>query len=431
MKKKDFIILLVGASGSGKTTIADRLSSLFGWTQVSSYTTRPRRTEDEKGHIFVSDDRFDDVVLSSDLVAYTEYGGYRYCATQTQAENANVYVVDVPGVLRFKESYTGKKKVFVVLLDLPEGIRRGRMQMRHDVPEKIAARLYADRTAFSEKELDKIHPDLVISEDLSVAAEVALIHQFIAKAEKDDVSSSKKEEAAPSKETTSKSETPVKEETEKSDAPEMSEEEALRALSFLTEAISAELLPMDQAEGLYEKVADLALVYKVDLSRYRLHRIATVTKSIEPLIGKDTVNAMKVLVKSGALRKIAMKNMMKNPNLHISTVILAAAHKDDTRAVPMCSIYSGYFKAAALVLSEEVDQILQKTMPCEKGYFVIPAAVDEVLVAPKADTVSPEGLQQLIQKINNDEREQGEGDSVLSDYLYQLDHGKLTRVFES
>lgn len=418
MKKTDFIILLVGASGSGKTTIADRLASLFGWTQVSSYTTRPRRTEDEKGHIFVSDDRFDDIVLSSDLVAYTEYGGYRYCATQTQAENANIYVVDVSGVLRFKESYTGKKKVFVVLLDLPEGIRRGRMQMRHDVPEKIAARLYADRTAFSEKELDKIHPDLVISEDLSVAAEVALIHQFIAKAEKDDVSSSKKEDAAPSKEA-------------ESDAPEMSEEEALRALSFLTEAISAELLPMDQAEGLYEKVADLALVYKVDLSRYRLHRIATVTKSIEPLIGKDTVNAMKVLIKSGALRKIAMRNMMKNPNLHISTVILAAAHKGDTRAVPMCSIYSGYFKAAALVLSEEVGQILQKTMPCEKGYFVIPAAVDEVLVAPKADTVSPEGLQQLIQKINNDERERGEGDSVLSDYLYQLDHGKLTRVFES
>ena len=61
---------------------------------------------------------------------------------------------------------------------------------------------------------------------------------------------------------------------------------------------------------------------------------------------------------------------------------------------------------------------------------MIPVAVDEVLVAPKADTVSPEGLQQLIQKINNDEREQGEGDSVLSDYLYQLDHGKLTRVFE-
>ena len=109
--------------------------------------------------------------------------------------------------------------------------------MRRDVPEKIAARLYADRTAFSEKELKKIHPDLVISKDLPVAAEVALIHQFIENAEKDDVSSLKKEEAAPSKEA-------------ESDAPAMSEEEALRALGFLTEAISAELLPMDQAEGL-------------------------------------------------------------------------------------------------------------------------------------------------------------------------------------
>ena len=37
------IILLVGKSGSGKTTIAKYLKKLYGWQDIDSYTTRPPR----------------------------------------------------------------------------------------------------------------------------------------------------------------------------------------------------------------------------------------------------------------------------------------------------------------------------------------------------------------------------------------------------
>ena len=64
------IFLIVGASGSGKTTIVEQLEQRYGLTSIQSYTTRAARYVGEKGHIFVSDEEFDKL---TDLIAYTEF----------------------------------------------------------------------------------------------------------------------------------------------------------------------------------------------------------------------------------------------------------------------------------------------------------------------------------------------------------------------
>ena len=38
------LYLIVGASGSGKTTVANALEEKYGYKQLQSYTTRPMRT---------------------------------------------------------------------------------------------------------------------------------------------------------------------------------------------------------------------------------------------------------------------------------------------------------------------------------------------------------------------------------------------------
>lgn len=48
----DTFFLICGKSGSGKTTILNRLENSYGLTQLQSYTTRLLRHAGEGGHIF-------------------------------------------------------------------------------------------------------------------------------------------------------------------------------------------------------------------------------------------------------------------------------------------------------------------------------------------------------------------------------------------
>ena len=68
------IYLLVGPSGSGKSSIAEKLQEEYGYKQVYSYTERPPRSSTEKGHVFVTPEEFDEL---GTLCAYTIYNGYR------------------------------------------------------------------------------------------------------------------------------------------------------------------------------------------------------------------------------------------------------------------------------------------------------------------------------------------------------------------
>ena len=89
------LYLFVGRSASGKTTIANILEEKHGYKQVQSYTTRPPRYNGEVGHVFISENEFDNL---GELAAYTEYNGYRYCTTVEQLQECDVYVIDVLGV---------------------------------------------------------------------------------------------------------------------------------------------------------------------------------------------------------------------------------------------------------------------------------------------------------------------------------------------
>ena len=42
------LLVLLGESGTGKTTIANRLKQKYGMKELPCYTTRPKRKEDEE-----------------------------------------------------------------------------------------------------------------------------------------------------------------------------------------------------------------------------------------------------------------------------------------------------------------------------------------------------------------------------------------------
>lgn len=136
------LYLLVGQSGSGKTTMADQMELAYGYKAVQSYTTRPRRYDNETGHIFLSDEEFNKL---TDIVAYTDYNGFRYCTTAEQLDKSKVYVIDVPGVEYLLEKYNNINRPIVVLyFDTNTKTRVLRMIDRGDSDANIVARLLED-----------------------------------------------------------------------------------------------------------------------------------------------------------------------------------------------------------------------------------------------------------------------------------------------
>ena len=147
------LYLFVGKSASGKTTIANLLEQKHGLKQVQSYTTRPPRYEGEIGHIFINDDQFDDLC---ELVAYTEYNGFRYGTTAEQLDKCQIYVVDVPGVETLIERYKTDRKIKILYFSANICTRIKRMRNRGDSDSNIISRLLQDEKEDWSDELNDI-----------------------------------------------------------------------------------------------------------------------------------------------------------------------------------------------------------------------------------------------------------------------------------
>lgn len=136
------LYLFVGKSSSGKTTIAKLLENKYGYTQVSSYTTRSPRYENEAAHIFVTQEEFEEL---GDLAAYTYYNGHHYGATVKQVEECDIYVIDVTGIENLLQTYQNyDKPICIIYFDSTVYTRINRMFERHDSEEQIVARLLQD-----------------------------------------------------------------------------------------------------------------------------------------------------------------------------------------------------------------------------------------------------------------------------------------------
>jgi len=176
------IYLIVGESGSGKTTIVTLLEKLHDLTSIQSYTTRPKRSENEIGHTFVTDEEFDKL---TDMVAFTNYNGYRYCATAEQAENNSLYVIDIEGIKFFKNAYHGSKGVKVIYISSEIHTRVKRMEERGDTFDKIMERIVNDVVDF--KEAKSMADYTVINGDNTQLVDVERkVWDFIRKCEEED-----------------------------------------------------------------------------------------------------------------------------------------------------------------------------------------------------------------------------------------------------
>lgn len=163
-----FIYLIVGKSGSGKSTIVEEYCNRYGGRSIASYTTRPPRFPNEQGHIFVDREHFP---LKGDWVAYTEIEGYQYCATTQQVNESDFYVIDPAGIDFFTKAYRGPKIPIIIGIHTTDATRKERMASRGDSPKAIDSRISADSKVF-----ENLRAHFWI-ENINLDAAVAGVHE--------------------------------------------------------------------------------------------------------------------------------------------------------------------------------------------------------------------------------------------------------------
>lgn len=125
------LLCVLGASGSGKSTICLELEQKYNLKQIPSYTTRKPRSENKSGHIFLTAEELK--YIENELFAYAETTVAEYGVTckQIDSEEYDLYVVDYTGLKNLLDNYKGKRKIVSVFIECPLSDRYERLNKRY------------------------------------------------------------------------------------------------------------------------------------------------------------------------------------------------------------------------------------------------------------------------------------------------------------
>lgn len=165
------MIILCGASASGKTVTALELQKKYGLKKAITTTTREKRVGETDGieYFFISKEEFKKRLSENKFVESSLYNDNYYGCGIDQVSDDKVVVLDPNGLHSFKK--LKDKNIVTFLLIADEKTRKERMISRGDKEENIQKRLTNDVVDFS---LDKIgEVDFIIKTNKKTIEETA------------------------------------------------------------------------------------------------------------------------------------------------------------------------------------------------------------------------------------------------------------------
>lgn len=141
MDKK--IIVITGASGTGKTTISKYLKNTYHIPSVITHTTRLPRDGEKDGidYYFETEDSF----LKNHYLEKVEYSGHWYGSSEESLNktwekyDAASIVVDTKGAISYKERY--KENAIVIFLEVDLKTVAQRLKLRGDDRKRLISRI--------------------------------------------------------------------------------------------------------------------------------------------------------------------------------------------------------------------------------------------------------------------------------------------------
>lgn len=167
------MMILIGASASGKTEVARVLIEQFNYKKCITTTTRAMREGEIDGvsYHFVDKETFLKLKEENAFVESMEYQNEFYWLQVKDIIPEGVVILDPIGA---NEVIRLKKEVFVVYMETSEALREKRMIQRGDAIDMIKMRLQSDALLFNKQNLHKI--DIIVeNEDQSLMEIAAMI----------------------------------------------------------------------------------------------------------------------------------------------------------------------------------------------------------------------------------------------------------------
>ncbi|MCF7927270.1 MAG: AAA family ATPase [Candidatus Izimaplasma sp.] len=161
------MLVLIGASASGKTEIAKNLIETYNFEKMVTTTTRQKRDK-EINHVdyhFISKKKFLKKKRLNEFLETTTYNDEYYGTPKKGTDLNKVLIVDPKGANSLYKK--NLEKIVFILLKTDEDIRKERMMDRGDNLIQIADRLNHDTNYFEMKNL--IHVDYIVdTSDLTI-----------------------------------------------------------------------------------------------------------------------------------------------------------------------------------------------------------------------------------------------------------------------
>lgn len=146
--KEHVVILLVGKTCSGKSTLAKMLYERTGLIVLQSYTTRPQRSKVDNDHIFTTVEQYFKAKEDGEVAIDTEIAGDYYYATINQLYSSDIYTINPEAINRLLAMDLPNIRFVVVYISCSDSVRETRAFERGDDKGKYRARNFSEKLEF-------------------------------------------------------------------------------------------------------------------------------------------------------------------------------------------------------------------------------------------------------------------------------------------
>jgi guanylate kinase len=140
------MIILVGESASGKSTIEKILSEKYGYVKTVSYTTRPPRDNEVDGidYNFISTNEYTEKFNNNFFVEIGAYNGWFYGTTAEQYRDNTVCVLTPHGLRQIKKKLNKDLNITTFYINVPRRDRLIKILQRGDNIDEAIRRNQSD-----------------------------------------------------------------------------------------------------------------------------------------------------------------------------------------------------------------------------------------------------------------------------------------------